>query len=86
MKNKWKFCEKSMKKSLENHPKIDLRGVLGPLGLSYRRPGASRGRLGPSWERLGPSWQRPGGVLGRLGGVLVANMVPTWLPKWSQMQ
>ena len=49
---------------------------------------------GQVWRPLGPSWaiQRIfEGILDRLGGVLeaswagkVANMAPTWLPKWSQ--
>ena len=31
------------------------------------------GHLGASWGRLGASWAGK-----------VANMAPTWLPKWSQ--
>ena len=57
---------------MKNPPKIDLGGVLGPLG-------PLEGVL-VSWGRLesfvGAFW-------GRLGGVLVGNMAPTWLPKRS---
>ena len=59
-----------LQKAIKNPPKMDLGGLLGPLGLSGRLPRVP--------------WARPGRVLGRLGGVLVANMAPTWLPKRSQ--
>ena len=61
---------KILQKTMKNPPKMDLGGLLGPLGLSGRLPRVPRAR--------------PGRVLGRLGGVLVANMAPTWLPKRSQ--
>ena len=73
MKNQPKIDQKSIKNQSKIHQKSILEaswGLLRLLGVSWRPPGAPRAR--------------PGGVLGRLGGVLVANMVPTWLPKWSQ--
>ena len=75
MQNLWKINKKSILEA--------SWGLLGPIGLSYRRPGASRMRLGPSGEGLGASPGRPGGILGRLGSVLVANMGSTGLPKCS---
>ena len=89
--NPLKKHQKSIKQSIKNPPKIDPGGVLEPLGASknqsWRRLGASwgiLGCLGVFWPLPEALQARPGGVLGRLGGVLVANMVPTWLPKRSQ--
>ena len=56
----------------------------GVLGASWARLGASWGRLGSvlgaSWARLGASWA----VLGASWTEKVANMAPTWFPKWNQ--
>ena len=49
----------------ENSCKIELGGVLGPLGASWGALLASLSVLGASWERLKS-------VLERLGGVPVA--------------
>ena len=65
MKNRWKFDEKSSK--------IELGGVLGPLGASWGAFLASLGVLGASWERLES-------VLERLGGVPVAPQSPKGIP------
>ena len=68
MKNRWKFDEKSSK--------IELGGVLGPLGASWGAFLASLSVLGASWERLES-------VLDRLGRVPVASGArrrPTWTP------
>ena len=51
---------------VENPPKIDLGGLLGPFGGLERLGGL----LGASWEPLGASW-------GPLGRLLVANMAPS---------
>ena len=59
-------------------------GLLGPLGVSYRRPGASRGRLTGVLGRLGCVLRRLGGVPAASWGVLGAACWPTWLPLGSQ--
>ena len=86
-KNRLKFIQKSSQKtkqkSIKNPPTIDQTSI---KNRSWRRLGASWGVLAAPWDVLG----RLGGVLAAslepLGGVLVANMVPTWLPKRSQNQ
>ena len=60
--------EKSMK-FFEKSSKIELGGVLGPLGASWGALLASLSVLGASWERLES-------VLERLGGVPVASWSP----------
>ena len=80
MKNVSKINQKSM----NNGQKMDQKSSKIEV---WRAPGQV-------WRPLGPSWaiQRIfEGILDRLGGVLeaswagkVANMAPTWLPKWSQ--
>ena len=51
----------------KNPPKMDLGGLLGPLGLSGRLPRVPRARPSRVLERLGASFGR---VFGLLGGVL----------------
>ena len=63
-----KIYEKSMNID-ENSCKIELGGVLGPLGASWGALLASLSVLGASWERLES-------VLERLGGVQVASRSP----------
>ena len=68
--------------------------VWGPPGQGWRRLGPSWAILGDpkrlwrhlrlSWKRLGGVLERSWGLLGGFGPIKVANMVPTWLPKWSQ--
>ena len=76
MKNRWKFDEKSSK--------IELGGVLGPLGGSwvpYWHPWASWEHLGSvlraSWSVLGASWWHPGARRG-------PHMDPRMGPKSSE--
>ena len=63
IKKQWKINPQSIK----NPPKIDLGGLLGPLGGLERLGGL-----------LGGSWGPLGGLLGRLGGLLGASWWPTW--------
>ena len=70
MKNQPKIDQKSIKNLAKNHQKSTKNrswkrlgaswGLLVPLGVSWRPPGAPPARFG--------------GVLARLGGVLVGNM------------
>ena len=74
-----------------------LGGILDILGPPWRPSwtilGELGGLLGPSWRLLGRSWEQLGAqrrILRDLGGLLgdletkkVANMLPTWLSKWS---
>ena len=46
--------------SMKNPSKIDLGGLLGPLGGGLE---GLEGILGASWGPLGASWWRLGGVL-----------------------
>ena len=62
------------RKWLKNPPKIDLGGVLGPLGASWGRLGVFGGVLKVSWGRLGPSWSEKGGQHG-------SNLAPKTEPK-----
>ena len=84
MKNQWKIKEESMNKSMkiqwkfdEQLNKIELGGVLGPLGASWGALLASLSVLGASWERLES-------VLERLGGVPVASRSPKGTPHGPQ--
>ena len=76
MKIQWKINEKSTK-IFENSSKIELGGVLGPLGASWGALLASLSVLGASWERLES-------VLERLGGVPVASRSPKGTPHGLQ--
>ena len=67
---------KSMK-IYEKSSKIELGGVLGPLGASWGAFLASLGVLGASWERLES-------VLERLGGVPVASQSAKGSPHGPQ--
>ena len=69
MTNQWKINEKSFK--------IELGGVLGPLGASWGALLASLSVLGASWERLES-------VLERLGSVPVASRSPKGIPPGPQ--
>ena len=69
MKNRCKFHEKSSK--------IELGGVLDPLGASWGALLASLSVLGASWEPLES-------VLERLGGVPVASRSPQGTPPGPQ--
>ena len=69
MENRGKFDEKSSK--------IELGGVLGPLGASWGALLASLSVLGASWERLES-------VLERLGGVPGASRSPKGTPDGPQ--
>jgi len=71
-----KIDEKSMK-FIETSSKIELGGVLGPLGASWGAFLASLGVLGASWERLES-------VLERLGGVPVASRSAKGTPHGPQ--
>ena len=76
MKIRWKIHEKTMKND-KNSCKIELGGVLGPLGASWGALLASLSVLGASWERLES-------VLERLGGVPVASRSPKGTPHGPQ--
>ena len=62
-----------MKKS----SKIELGGVLGPLGAAW-------GALLPSLSVLGASWEPLESVFERLGGVPVASWSPQGTPHGPQ--
>ena len=72
----WKIIEKSTKID-ENLSKIELGGVLGPLGASWGALLASLSVLGASWERLES-------VLEHLGGVPVASRSAKGTPHGPQ--
>ena len=76
MKIQWKIDEKSRKID-ENLGKIELGGVLGPLGASW-------GALLSSLSVLGASWERLESVLELLGGVPVATRSPKGTPHGPQ--
>ena len=76
MKSQWKIYEKSTKID-ENLSKIELGGVLGPLGASWGAFLASLSVLGASWEPLES-------VLEHLGGVPVASRSPKGTPHGAQ--
>ena len=76
MKFQWKISEKSTKIN-ENSSKIELGGVLGPLGASWSALVASLSVLGASWERLES-------VLERLGGFPVPSRTPKGTPHGPQ--
>ena len=61
----------------EKSSKIELGGVLGPLGASWGVFLASLGVLGASWERLES-------VLDRLGSVPVASRSAKGIPHGPQ--
>ena len=69
VKNRRKFNEESSK--------VELGGVLGPLGASW-------GALFTSLSVLGASWERLESVLERLGGVPVASRSPKGTPHGPQ--
>ena len=80
MENPRRINEKIVEKSIkfnEKSSKIELGGVLGPLGASWGALLASLSVLGASWERLES-------VLERLGGVPVASRSPKGTPHGAQ--
>ena len=64
---------KTLQKTIKNPPKMDLGGLLGPLGVSWAVWAASQGSLGASRPRPGASW-------GRLGGQHGPNLAPKTEP------
>ena len=82
-------------KQIQNHrqngPKSRSGGGLGGSWSLSGRLGRVLGRISCVLWRLGCILERLGGFLGASWGVSgrisvgkVANMAPTWLPKWSQ--
>ena len=64
-------------KIYENYIKIELGGVLGPLGASW-------GALLVSLSVLGASWERLESVLERLGAIPVASRISKETPPGPQ--
>ena len=83
--------KKNIKNHRQNGPKSRSGGGLGGswsqsgrLGRVLGRIGCVLWRLGCILERLGGFFGASWGVFGRISVGKVANMAPTWLPKWSQ--
>ena len=95
--NRFKTDQKSSKNRPKHKPKIDHKSTkINQKSTKNRGLDGSGAGLEASWaglggprrleSYLGPFWNRLGGLLGGLGPRKVANMGPTWLPKWSQNQ